>query len=333
MKLIMHLPKFSYVRLHSLEEASRLLKDYGSDACFVSGGTDLYPRMKYGLLNPRTVITLKDAPVKAPYVNDNGDIHIDAFMNLTDVADIPALRERYPLLVDAALSVASGQIRNMATLGGNICLENRCLYYNQSHTFQFVEPCFKRSGDRCYLIPGGKRCFAVFMADTVSALIALRSIVTVAKENNTRSCPIEELYSGDALRPLNLEHGEILTNVVIPVCKRRYGAAFVKFSLRGAVEFAALNMAVLIEIEEDGLTCADVRFVAGAVSTEPVRLMKAEAAMQGNQLSAGLFADVASVAASEINPLPHHGYSFIYLKKCLEVQTRRVLEAAFAAMK
>ncbi len=325
----MHLPKFNYLRLHSREEAARLLKDNGSDARFVSGGTDLYPRMKYGLLRPRTVISLKDAPVEATYIDENGDIHIDTFMNLTEVAEIPALRERHPLLADAALSVASGQIRNMATLGGNICLENRCLYYNQSHVFQFVEPCFKRGGDHCYLIPGGKRCFAVFMADTVPALISLKALATVADGEKTRSFPIEKLYSGDALRPLNLEHGEILTKLVLPVCKRRRSTAFVKFSLRGALEFAALSVAAVLEMEDDGRTCAEVRLTAGAIATAPVRLRKAEAALEGNILFSNLFRDIASIAASEVVPLPHHGYSSAYLKKCLEVQTRRALEEAF----
>ena len=169
----MRLPKFEYLQPTSREEAFRLLQEHGSRAQLVAGGTDLYPRMKYGLAHPDVLISLRGLSTTPPSEDPNGDLHIDALMTLSDLAGSQTIVEKAPLLSEAALSVASNQIRHMGTLGGNLCQENRCYYYNQTHTFQFVEQCFKRNGDLCYLIPKGKKCWAVFSSDTAPALISL----------------------------------------------------------------------------------------------------------------------------------------------------------------
>ncbi len=326
----MHLPRFKYLRMSSRMEAAGLLKEYGSHARLVAGGTDLYARMKYGIVRPEIVISLKDVAVKNPELDEGGNLHIDPLMTMAEVNRSPLIRRKFPLLADAASRVASGQVRNMATLGGNICLENRCLYYNQSHTFQFVEPCFKRGGQCCYHFPNGRKCFAVFVADTVPALISLGAIITLTDGEDIRSLPLEELYAGDALRPLDLNEGEILAEILLPAQKPDCGMAFAKFSLRGGVEFAALNLAVVLVMESAGRICAGARLTVAAVSPGPVRLHKAEAALQGQAPTSDLLQDIAHIAAKEVIPLPHHGYSAVYLKKCLEVQVRRLLEEAFA---
>lgn len=333
----MHLPKFTYYRLSSRAEATRLLKEYGSRARLVAGGTDLYPRMKYGVMRPQVVISLKDLPVKNPEVDEAGNLHIDPLMTLADLTRSPLIREKFPMLAEAALSVASNQVRNMATLGGNICLENRCLYYNQSHTFQFVDACFKRGGDRCYLFPQGRKCFAVFVADTVPALISLGALITLTDGENIRSLPLAELYTGDALRPLDLDEGEILAGVLIPALGAQCGMAFKKFSIRGGVEFAAFNVAALLQLDGgrqngDRQVCTAARLTVGAISQAPVRLAEAEASLLGRQPTPALFKDVARIAVADVAPLPHHGYSSSYLKECLAVYTSRVLESALATI-
>ena len=325
----MHLTRFKYFRLSSRAEAARLLKEHGKCARLVAGGTDLYPRMKYGLTCPEVVISLKDADIKSPEVDESGNLHIDPLMTLADVVRSPVIRSKFPILADAAHCVASHQIRNMATLGGNICLENRCLYFNQSHSFQFVAPCFKRDGDICYHFPKGKKCLAVFVADTVPVLISLGAITTFTDGVNIRSLILEELYTGDALRPLDLNEGDILTEIVIPVQESPYKMGFSKFSLRGGVEFAALNVAVAVKMDNSKGACGEARLTAGAISQAPVRLKKAEAAIIGRLPTEDLFEDVAHLAIDEVSALPHHGYSATYLKECLKVITKRVLADAF----
>ncbi|NIS62277.1 MAG: hypothetical protein GTO13_16740 [Proteobacteria bacterium] len=321
----MHLPKFEYLRPASVEEATQLLKEYGPRARLVAGGTDLFPRMKYGLIRPEVLVGLKGIPVKVPTVTQNGDLHVDALTSLADVARSPVIGDRAPLLKSAALSVGSNQIRHMGTLGGNLCLENRCQYYNQTHTFQFVEPCFKRGGGQCYLIRKGKRCSAAFSADTAPALISLGALVNVTGPETQRQVPLENIYTADALKPLGITGHEVVTEVIIPGQKSRQGMAFIKFSLREGLEFAVLNVAVVLRVEEDGVSCREARVTVGAVSTAPLRMFRAEEAVRGQHLSKGLFDRVAQLGAAGARLCPRLGFSAKYLRECLRVQICRAL--------
>jgi 4-hydroxybenzoyl-CoA reductase beta subunit len=329
----MHLPKFEHHRPTTVKEAVELLKEYGSRAQIVAGGTDLYPRMKYGLLRPEVVISLKGLPVESPATVGEGELHLDAFMTLADVVRSPVILERAPLLAQAALNVASNQIRHMATLGGNLCLETRCTYYNQSHTYQYVEPCFKRDGDRCYLIPKGKKCQAVFMADTVPALICLDAKVEIQSDANSRQLAVVDLYTGDPLWPIALSEGELVSRVIIPDPAPIRGSGFTKFSLRGGMEFGAVSVAVLLDGKDDGRACGKARIAVGSVSAKPVRAVKGETALSGEKPSDELLREVAKKIATEVRPVMHHGYSVPFLRACLEVQAYRTLTKAAGGMR
>jgi 4-hydroxybenzoyl-CoA reductase beta subunit len=324
----MHLPKFEHQRPKSVEEALQLIKEYGSRAQIVAGGTDLYTRMKYGLLRPEAIISLKGVPVKSPAEAGEGGLHLDGLMPLAGVVRSPLILEKAPLLAEAARSVASNQIRHMATLGGNLCLETRCTYYNQSHAYQYVEPCFKRNGDRCYLIPKGKKCQAVFMADTVPALICLDAEVEIQKDTKSRQVPVEAFYTGDPLSPIALSEGELVCGVIIPDSAPIRGSGFTKFSLRGGMEFGAVTVAALLDVADDGKTCNRARIGVGSVSAKPVRAVKAEKALTGEKLSEKLIRAVAKKVGSEVRPVMHHGYSVPFLRECLEVQAYRTLTKA-----
>ena len=324
----MHLPKFEHFYPASIKEAARLLKQHGSNARLAAGGTDLFPRMKLGLTRPEVVVSLKGLSIDSPIFSKENKLHLNALMPLADVARTAEVRQRAPLLAEAIGSVGSNQIRHMGTLGGNICLENRCTYYNQSHTFQFVEPCFKRDGSRCYLIPKGKKCVAVFQADTVPALICLEAKVEIIGADNSRQVLLEKLYTGDALKPLALSQDEIVGKVILPKPEPVRGTAFSKFSLRGGLEFAALTVAVRLDMADKDDSCAAARITVGAVSSGPVRARKAEKAVSGEPLSDKLFEEIAEIVASEIHPVRHHGYSIPFLKECLKTQTYRTLVLA-----
>jgi len=322
------LPKFEHLCPTSIEEAAQLLGSHGANARLAAGGTDLFPRMKQGLTRPEVVISLKGLSIDPPRVSRDGNLYINALMPLTDIASSRAVLENAPMLAEAIAFVGSNQIRHMGTLGGNICLENRCTYYNQSHAFQFIEPCFKRAGNRCYLIPKGKKCLAVFTADTVPALISLDAEVEIVAADGSRQLPVEKLYSGDAIQPLALSHDEIISEVIIPDPQTVRGAAFSKFSLRGGVEFAGLTVAACLEMVNGSATCSAARITVGAVSTGPVRASKAEKAMAGATISDKLFQEIAEMVAGEIRPVMHHGYSAPFLRQCLKVQTYRTLVRA-----
>jgi len=324
----MHLPKFEQFRPKTVHDVIRLLDEYGQQARLVAGGTDLFPRMKYGLESPEVIISLKGIPVEALELKEDGALYLDALTPLADLVRSPLVIEQAPILAKAALCVASNEIRHMGTLGGNICLENRCTYYNQSHTFQYVEPCFKRKGDLCYHVPGSKKCLAVFSADTVPALIALDALVIINGPEGSRQTPLEEFYTGDALSPRDIAGNELVTGIIIPGQPSLHRSAFIKFSIRGGVEFGALSISVNLHMDEDGINCQTCRIAVGSVSAAPIRMKKAEEILTGQSLSAELLEKAAQAVSSEAHPAPHHGYSAGYLRECLRIQARRVLSEA-----
>lgn len=327
----MHLPRFKYQSAASLEETVALLKEY-PDATLMAGGTELLPRLKYRLYSPGLVISLKAMPVSPPSVTPGEDLALDPLMSLTAISRSGIIRERAPILSEAALGVGSREIRNMGTLGGNLCQETRCLYYNQGHRFQFVEPCYKRGGDICYFIIGGKKCWAVFMADTAPPLISLGARIRIMGET-PREIPVEELYTNKAEKPLAMGPGEVLSRILVPKAPHNRGAAFFKLSPRGGLEFATLSVAAVLETEDNGSTCSRARLTVGAVSSAPVRARAAESILTGEDLSEELFAHAADLAASEIQAVPHHGYSRPYLKECVRVWTDRALRSAAGSLK
>ena len=329
----MQLPRFHYIRPGSWEEATSLLDEYGLSAHPVAGGTELLPRMKYRLNCPDALISLRGLPVSAPSLSSEVNLVLDALMTLTALSRSSLVRENAPLLTEAARTVASNEIRNMGTLGGNLCQETRCLYYNQGHDFQFVEPCLKRGGDLCYFLPKGNKCWAVFMGDTVPALVCLGAKVKIMGSENTRQVTVEELYSGNPVSPLTIAPNEIVRKVLIPCADHKRGAAYAKFSLRGALEFAALGVAAVLDMEDDGKTCAQARISVGAVSGAPLRARKAELSLRGQGLSSNLFSKAAQIVNDEVRVVPHHGYSHAYLSEVLKVQSQRVLTFAAERIK
>lgn len=318
----MHLPRFDLKQPASLAEAQELLLHYGNSARLAAGGTDLFPRMKYRLAVPEVVVSLARLHAADPVVGPEGTLSLDALMKLADIGRSGIVRRHAPLLVEAALWVGSSQIRTMATIGGNICLETRCVYFNQGHDFQFVEPCFKRGGDRCYLLPKGRKCWALCTADTVPALVCLRAEAAFADSEGTRQEAIEDLFTGDSARPLRIGSTDIVARIRIPTSSAPRGWAFMKLCPREGLEFATLNTAVLLEMSEDRQTCSFARIVVGAVAASPVRLTKAEELLAGEKLSEDLLRAAATAAAEEIKPAPRPGYSRSYLKKSVETLCR-----------
>ncbi|MEE8433695.1 MAG: xanthine dehydrogenase family protein subunit M [bacterium] len=326
----MILPDFDYFRPASLEETAELLREHGPQCRLVAGGTDLLPNMKNNLVRPKAVISLQGIRVREPELTAEGFLRVDAKTTLADLAISSLVREQAPLLAESALEVASNQIRQMGTLGGNLCQESRCLHFNQSHEFQFQEPCYKLGGDCCYPYPGvGKSCLSVFMSDTAPALICLEAQVEVYRGGKTRKMPLADLYTQDGLNPLTLGQEEIVTAVLIPAVSPRSGGAFEKNTTRGGVDFAIVSVAVWLRLENDGATCAEVRICLGSVAGGPLRAPKAESQLAGNRLDEAAIAAAGSNVSEEIRPVPHHGYPLGFLKHIIRVYSKRALKKAW----
>ncbi|MFH1114852.1 MAG: FAD binding domain-containing protein [Pseudomonadota bacterium] len=324
----MRLPRFELKRPGSLEEAAELLREYGGAATLAAGGTDIFPRMKYRLSSPDVLVSLKGVSPAEPATGPDGHLHIDALMKLADIVRSAGIRHHAGLPAEAAHWVGSAQIRNMATLGGNLCLETRCTFFNQSHDYQFAEPCIKRGGDLCYFMPKGKKCWAICQADTAPALICLEAQVVVTDGRTERQQAVEDLFTGDPVRPIGLGPSDLVKSIVLPPSSKIRGSAFMKLCPREGLEFATVNIAVLLDMEEDFETCRRARIVVGAIAASPVRANKAEDILGGEKLSDDGIAAAAEAARDEIRPTPRTGYSRSYLRKSIETLCRDALQRA-----
>ena len=327
----MYLPKFMIERPESPEEAATLLK-VRKESRLVAGGTELFPRMKYGLCSPEFIISLKGSKISRPRVTPEGMLILDAKMSLTAINSSPEIQEKAPLLAMAAGRVATREIRNMGTLGGNLCQETRCLYFNQKHTFQFREPCFKRGGEQCYFIPKGNKCWAVFMSDLAPALFCLDASINIVGSGGVRQIEIHKLYTHDPLKPISLKADEIVTKIIIPKNEGTSGSGFAKFTMRGGMEFAGVNIGVFVETEKDLHTCKGARITVGAISGWPQRAPEAETFLEGKDLTDDIITAASRKITENMKIVPHHGYTKGYLTECLKSQAKTALTDATNAI-
>ena len=235
---------FDYERADTLEDAVALLARLQGEARALAGGTDLLPSMRMENIRPGLLVSLSGIEPGEPEVLADGSIRIDALSRLASLENSSLLRSRVPMLAQSAHAVGGNQIRQMGTLGGNLCQEVRCLYLDQKHDYQFVAPCYKRGGECCYPFPrnGRDTCWSVYMSDIAPALIALDAQVEILGESGSRRIRVEELYTGNGLAPLKLGHAELLRAVFIPPAPRGFGWGFHKSTVRGGLEF---GMAVI----------------------------------------------------------------------------------------
>ncbi|HEY5898113.1 MAG TPA: FAD binding domain-containing protein [Burkholderiales bacterium] len=321
---------FAYERAASAEDAVARLARLGAEARLLAGGTDLLPAMRSELARPATLISLKDLAPEPPRLRADGGVRLDALSRLADLERAPLVRERVPMLAEALRAVGGKQIREMGTLGGNLCQETRCLYLNQRHDYQFAAPCFKRGGECCYPFPRNKHdvCWSVYMSDVAPALIALDASVEILGADGSRRIGVEALFSGNGLRPLTLGSSELLRAIDLPASPARSGWGFHKSSVRGGLEFGMAVCAVWLRLEADRKTCAEARIALGAVRERPLRAPKAERVLVGSPLDKARLTQAALEAAKEANPLPHHGFTKRHLTDNLKVYVRRTLEQA-----
>lgn len=323
---------FDYERATTLEDAVALLARHQGAARALAGGTDLLPSMRMENVNPRLLVSLGAIATSEPEMLADGSIRIDALSRLASLEGSGLLRDKVPLLTQSIHVVGGNQIRQMGTLGGNLCQETRCLQLDQKHDYQFVAPCFKRGGDCCYPFPTNKRniCWSVYMSDIAPALIALDAQVEIIGETGIRHIRVEELFSGDGIKQHRLGQAELLRAVLIPPAPRGFGWGFHKSTVRGGLEFGMAVVAVVLQLADDAKTCTDARIVVGAVREGPVRAVAAETSLKGVALDEKRLAQAAAEAAKEIKPLPHHGFTKRHLTDNIRVYLRRTMAQAVA---
>jgi len=305
---------FSHFNAQSIKEACKLLAEYDGRAVLNAGGTDLLGTLKGENLfeYPESLINIKTISGLDKIVESKGTLRIGALAKLSAIVNSPLLNERYPALAEAARTVATPQIRNAATMGGNLCQDVRCWYYRYPrHIGGPIQcarkgkgPCLAVKGDnRYHAVMGGKKCFAVCPSDTAVALAALDARIDIAGPQGERKLAVMGFY-----HPLGngLKRGEMVTGVEIPSVEKGSRQAFLKFTLRKPVDFAIVSVATAITVKA-GL-CADARITLGAVAAGPVRATRAEKILVGRPVDEKASADAAEVALAGAKPLSMNAY-------------------------
>src|SRR5579883_40502 len=264
---MLRLPKFEYRAARSVAEALDWLgefegavdKDPEARAMLMAGGTDVLPNMKERIFTPQVVIGLKNvAALRGMGADDEHGLRIGPNVSLHEIAVSPLLRDGYAALATAASVVSTPQLRQMGTLGGNLCLDTCCNYYNQSEFWRKARDyCLKKGSDICRVAPNGTGCYAVSSCDTAPALIALGASVRVASRAGDRIVPVAELYHDDGIHPVRLHDGEVLTDIYLPAQMAGWRSVYEKYRVRGSFDFPIASVAAAARF--DGDTCADVR--------------------------------------------------------------------------
>jgi 4-hydroxybenzoyl-CoA reductase subunit beta len=290
----------------------------GESSVILAGGTDLIPLLKRRNQPARHIINIKGIPqLRDISFDKEKGLRIGPAVTLREVIDHSLISDSYPLLTTAARAVGYNHLRNMGTLGGNICLDSKCTYFNQSAFWWKSRPdCFKRGGDTCYVIKGGKGCFALSAADTVSALIALDSELIIQGPDKERRILVEAFFTGDGRRPHEISDTEVVTAVLIPPSTEGWREGFMKKSARGSVDFSTATLS--LRLRNSGKGPEDVRIALNGVSTKPIRANEAEHYLKGKDLNNETTKEAAGLILKEATPLSLIGASAMLRRAVIE---------------
>jgi len=321
---MMRLPPFRYLAPVSVTDAVKLMADHGPEAMLVAGGTDLYPNMKRRQFEPSVLVGLRgvrDLAGVRPAAS--GGLAIGAGTTLTAVSRHAQVRGRYDALATAAGVVSTPQLRNMGTLGGNVCVDTRCNYYNQPYQWRkAVNFCMKKDGEICLVAPGSSRCWAVSSSDTAPVLWSLGASVRLAGPGGERTIPISALYRDDGIQYLAKQPGDIVTEIVLPPADG-LRSVYLKLRRRGSFDFPVLGVAAAVRM--DGETVREACIVLGAVASLPREAGAASALLVGQRLTPELIERAAEAAYRPAKPLDNTDFGHPYRKKMTRVFVARAL--------
>ncbi|MBI5167910.1 MAG: FAD binding domain-containing protein [Candidatus Eisenbacteria bacterium] len=326
------LPAFAWSRPQSVEDALAVLAAHPGECLIVAGGTDAVPNLKHRLHEPRRLVHLGGiGELRGIRAGDAG-LEVGALVTLTELASHPHVREHFPGVVTAAAHVASPQIRNMGTVGGNLCLDTRCTYYNQ--TFFWREAlgfCLKKDGTRCHVVPQGKRCVAAHSSDVAPVWIALGAEVEIASRDadgavSRRSIPVEAFFVGDGVHNNVLAPGELVTRVLVPGAAYGLRTSYRKLRPRAAIDFPMLSVAVAVR--GDAARIEELRVVVSALGAKPRTLGGLDAIVAGRAHDAALAEAVGAVAHKQCHPLSNVPYDTDWRHDMVPVFVKRALADA-----
>jgi 4-hydroxybenzoyl-CoA reductase subunit beta len=328
---VLPLPIFKYHRPNTLAECVALLDRLGDKARLVAGGTDVLPNMKQGLFDPEHVIAIKQIDELRGITleqreSDHDRIVIGAGTLLADVADSTLVRRGATALAEAAALVGGPHHRAMGTIGGNICLDTRCRYYNQTYFWRkSLGFCLKKDGTVCHVVKGGAKCVAAASNDTAPTLIALGAELHVLSSKGARVIAAGDFYTADGIKNTTLEPGEIVVRVAVPIVPHR-ASAFEKLRKRGAIDFPLLSIAARVDRDATG-ALSDLDVVVSALGARP-RKLRATAKVLTNASALSnedIAKQLADAAFAECKPLTNIDEEADWRRDMVPVHVRKAV--------
>jgi len=334
---MLRLPSFTYRQPKTLKEALVMKADAGPYGMYVAGGTDLYPNMKRRQQDPKTVISLMGVPElrasdsRTVERSDGGTV-LGTCLTLTELSDSPTVRRTHGAVADAAALVSTPLLRNMGTLGGNLCLDTRCNYYDQTYEWRkAIDFCMKKDGHICWVAPSSPRCWAVSSSDVAPVMVALGAEYLLAGPAGERVVPAARFYYNDGINYLTKQPDEILASVRLPPADG-WDAVYHKLRRRGSFDFPVLGVAAWVRWQagsgkrEAGPVVAEARIVLGGVASWPQEVPEAGAALVGTDLSTEAIAAAAEAAYRPAKPLDNTDFDLSWRKQMTRVYVTRALE-------
>lgn len=282
----MRLPAINYQQPRNLQEALDLLNSHGTDCAILAGGTDLLVRMKQRLTTPGHLISLKRLNELSDIQESNGQLRIGAAVRLADILAFDPVKTRWPGLFEAVRSVGAPSIQHSTgTIGGNLCQESRCIFYNQSDFFRGArQTCRKAGGETCFAKEGGSdRCHSAYQSDIAPMLMAMDTTVAIKSKEGERTLPISELFSSVGEHPFTFEDNEILVEIRIADSGPKSGTAYEKLAYRSAIDYPIVSAGVFLQT--DGERINKARLIIGAVASAPLRISAAEKILEGSAIN------------------------------------------------
>jgi 4-hydroxybenzoyl-CoA reductase subunit beta len=337
------LPQFKLLRPRSVEEAIEFLAKHSAGVGgenspalggatsirIIAGGTDLIPSLRQKLFEPEYVLDLRGIDsMRAIRPLPGGGVELGALTPLRAIERSTFLCQHYPVLTEAAATVASPVLRNMGTIGGNICLDTRCLWYNQSLTWRKgCGFCIKKDGDLCHVAPGGTKCWAVFSGDTPPALLCLNAEVEIAGVAGVRRVALNDFYTGLGDNYRKLQTNELVTRILLPAASAGYRGVYRKLRVRGSIDYPLAGVAVVIKRSNGHVD--EARIGITAVNPAPVLVNGVLQLLSGKVIDEALAEAVGDLAAKTAKPLTTSALTPEYRREMIRVFTKRaVLEAA-----
>src|SRR6266705_6377975 len=325
--LMLRLPPFRYLAPRHLDDAALMLAQEGEQAMLVAGGTDLFPNMKRRQFTPEVLIGLRGiTALQSTGGSAEQGMHIGAGVTLSTLASHPLILQHYPALATAAGSVSTPQLRNAGTIGGNLLLDTRCNYYNQTEFWRHsIGYCMKKDGDVCLVAPGSPRCWAISSADTAPVLVSLNAQARLVSVRGERLVAVRKLFRDDGMYPYTRASDEILSEVILPPADG-WRSVYLKLRRRGSFDFPILGVAVALCTAGDG-TVKNARITLGAVASYPVEATDAAALLIGQRLTPEIIHEVATLAAKRAKPLDNADLTINYRKQVTPIYIRRALSS------